>query len=160
CRDPLWAFLSRPQVVLTRILPDLLIVAPTAAAGIAADCAGAVDDFLTAVFAIGYRQLLDRVIPGGWEQTVRDALPQNSLPRSVSTRRSLTSCSSKNGSTTSIGNSIKRAPEGHSHNQGCSKYPACALSSLTIRSFARMRSRRLFRLTWNLPARVLPQMKV
>src|SRR5215813_8611385 len=34
------------------------------------------------------------------------------------------------------------------------------ISSLTIRSFARMRSRRLFRLTWNLPARVLPQMKV
>src|SRR5262249_5013514 len=34
------------------------------------------------------------------------------------------------------------------------------ISSLTIRSFASMRSRRLFRLTWNLPAWVLPQMKV
>jgi pimeloyl-ACP methyl ester carboxylesterase len=37
------------------------------------DRAGAVDGFLTAVFAPGYRQLLDRVIPGGWEQAVRDA---------------------------------------------------------------------------------------
>jgi hypothetical protein len=33
------------------------------------------------------------------------------------------------------------------------------ISSLTIRSFARMRSRRVFRLIWNLPARVLPQMR-
>jgi pimeloyl-ACP methyl ester carboxylesterase len=37
------------------------------------DRAGAVDGFLTAVFAPGYRQLLDRVIPGGWEQAVNDA---------------------------------------------------------------------------------------
>jgi pimeloyl-ACP methyl ester carboxylesterase len=37
------------------------------------DRAGAVDGFLTAVFAPGYRELLDRVIPGGWEQTVHDA---------------------------------------------------------------------------------------
>jgi pimeloyl-ACP methyl ester carboxylesterase len=34
------------------------------------DRAGAVDGFLTAVFAPGYRQFLDRVIPGGWEQAV------------------------------------------------------------------------------------------
>src|SRR5690349_14870859 len=32
--------------------------------------------------------------------------------------------------------------------------------SLISRSFARMRSARVFRLIWNLPARVLPQMKV
>lgn len=37
------------------------------------DRAGAVDGFLTAVFAPGYRQLLDRIIPEGWEQAVRDA---------------------------------------------------------------------------------------
>src|SRR5262245_46325926 len=35
----------------------------------------------------------------------RSGLPQNSLPRSVSTRRSLTSCSSKNGSTRSLSRS-------------------------------------------------------
>jgi 3-oxoadipate enol-lactonase len=37
------------------------------------DRAGAVDGFLTAVFGRGYRQLLDRIIPEGWEQAVRDA---------------------------------------------------------------------------------------
>ena len=37
------------------------------------DRIGAVDGFLTAVFAPGYRQFLDRVIPGGWEQAVHDA---------------------------------------------------------------------------------------
>jgi 3-oxoadipate enol-lactonase len=37
------------------------------------DRVGAVDGFLTAVFAPGYRQFLDRVIPGGWEQAVHDA---------------------------------------------------------------------------------------
>src|SRR3954447_21943656 len=36
----------------------------------------------------------------------------------------------------------------------------CRSSSLIIRSFAFMRSRRLFRRSWNLPERVLPQMKV
>src|SRR6202049_1320681 len=34
------------------------------------------------------------------------------------------------------------------------------ISSLIILSFARMRSARVFVLIWNLPARVLPQMKV
>ena len=34
------------------------------------------------------------------------------------------------------------------------------ISSLIVLSFARMRSRRVFRLIWNLPRRVLPQMKV
>jgi pimeloyl-ACP methyl ester carboxylesterase len=37
------------------------------------DCAGAVDCWLTAVFAAGYRQLLDHVFPGSWEQALRDA---------------------------------------------------------------------------------------
>jgi pimeloyl-ACP methyl ester carboxylesterase len=37
------------------------------------DRAGAVDGFLTAVFAPGYRQLLDRIISGGWEQAVQEA---------------------------------------------------------------------------------------
>src|ERR1700730_6111036 len=34
------------------------------------------------------------------------------------------------------------------------------ISALIILSFARMRSRRVFRCSWNLPWRVLPQMKV
>src|SRR5262244_3736970 len=36
----------------------------------------------------------------------------------------------------------------------------CHSSSLIIRNFARMRSRRVFVLIWNLPWRVFPQMKV
>jgi 3-oxoadipate enol-lactonase len=37
------------------------------------DRAGAVDCWLTAVFAPGYRQLLDHVFPGSWEQALTDA---------------------------------------------------------------------------------------
>jgi pimeloyl-ACP methyl ester carboxylesterase len=37
------------------------------------DRAGAVDRWLTAVFAPGYRQLLDHLFPGSWEQAVQDA---------------------------------------------------------------------------------------
>jgi 3-oxoadipate enol-lactonase len=37
------------------------------------DRAGAVDCWLTAVFAPGYRRLLDHVFPGSWEQALRDA---------------------------------------------------------------------------------------
>jgi 3-oxoadipate enol-lactonase len=37
------------------------------------DQAAAVARWLTAVFAPGYRQLLDRVFPGSWEQAVQDA---------------------------------------------------------------------------------------
>jgi len=37
------------------------------------DRAGAVDCWLTAVFAPGYRQLLDHHFPGSWEQAIKDA---------------------------------------------------------------------------------------
>ena len=37
------------------------------------DAEGAVDAFLSATFAPGFRDHLDRVLPGGWSQAVRDA---------------------------------------------------------------------------------------
>jgi pimeloyl-ACP methyl ester carboxylesterase len=37
------------------------------------DHAGAVDGFLGPIFGVGYRRVLDDVIPGGWQQVVRDA---------------------------------------------------------------------------------------
>ena len=39
----------------------------------AGDRAGAADGFLTPTFGPEYRELLDRVLPGSWDQVVRDA---------------------------------------------------------------------------------------